>query len=222
VKWWKWALVLVLAYALYQGDGDPLAGMTVIIDEIKRGRRVTHAAYDHTTGIVPPDPQTLADQAHVDLDTYAMARMLSSEEGNSSNEIRVACCWALKNKAAREGKSIPDLLLRAKDPNHSGKFGTFINLDPSSPYYTVNSDGKPNAADRYASTALDPYDGDLEIAISVLLETIPDPTGGADQFDRPGGEKNPDAVAAKRLAAGQILADVAGVDPNVIRFWRPA
>jgi hypothetical protein len=208
----KWLVVAILVlWILYEGDGDPLAGIKVVVDEIQRGKRVTHAPASKADGVVRAKPQDLADQAHVDLDTYALARMLSSEEGGSSNAIRVAVCWAVKNHAARAGKSIPAILLAANYGPHSGLFGSQKDIDPASPNF--------GDSDRYASTAQDPYEGDLEIAISVLLETIPDPTSGADQFDRPKGESDPVRVANKRINAGSVPVMVEGIDPNDIRFW---
>ncbi len=71
----------------------------------------------------------------------------------------------------------------------------------------------------YASTANDPYEGDIAIAQGILTGSIPDMTGGADQFDRPSGEANPDAVAANRIASGSHEVTVAGIDDGGIRFW---
>lgn len=204
-------VAILILWVLWEGDGDPLAGVSIVVNEIRRGKRVTRAPYSKLDGVVRVDPQSLADQAHVDLDTYALARMVSSEEGNSSNAIKVAVCWAVKNHAARSGRSIASVLLFAKEGRHNGYFGTQKDIDPSSPGY-----GK---SDRYASTANDPYEGDLEIAISVVLETIPDPTDGADQFDRPGGEKDPVRVAQNRINAGQVPKPVEGIDPEELRFW---
>lgn len=211
--WILFALVVVW-YLWNEGDGDLLDGVRVSINEIQRGRRVTKCPYNKETGVVPCNPATLADQAHVDLDTYALARMLSSEEGNSSNAIRVAVCWAVRNHAARYGKTIPSLLLRANNPAHTGKFGTQRDIDKSSPNF--------NKSDRYASTANDPYEGDLEIAVLVLLDAIPDPTGGADQFDRPAGEADPVRVANNRMNAGQVPKFVEGINADEIRFWGAA
>jgi len=211
----KWIVIaVVVLYVLYEGDGDPLDGLSIVIDEIQRGQRVTRAPYSKVDGVVHRDPKALANEAHVDLDTYALARMVSSEEGRSSNTIRVAVCWAVKNYAAKLGKSIDSILLRANNPDHSGYFGTQKDIDKSSPDF-----GK---SDRYASTALDPMAGDLEIAISVLLETIPDPTNGATNFDRPAGEKDPVRVAENRVRSGLVAKPVEGIDADKLRFWGSA
>lgn len=218
-------MLLFIVLAWQAGDGNVADGVSSLVDDvvatITRGARVTNAPYDKTTGVVNADPQALADQAGVDLNTMALARMLSSEEGESDNTTKAACAWAAFNYCRGLGSSPSAVLLHAVDPNHSGYFGTFINIDSASPYYTTNSAGKPNKADRYASTALDAYQGDVDIATAVLTGQIQDLTGGATQFDRPGGESNPEAVAAKRIAAGSEAVAVPGADP-ALRFWRPA
>jgi len=214
-------LLLLLIVAYFEGDGDVVAGAEDLLSTITQGPRVTHAPYSKSDGVVNASPDDLAAQAGVDLDTYALARMLASEEGSADNTTKAAIAWAALNYAAHSGRSISAILLHAVDPNHSGYFGTFINIDPSSPFYTVNSKGKPNKADRYASTALDPYQGDVDIVTSVRDGSTPDFTGGATQFDRPEGEANPQAVADKRIAAGAEPVNVPGADPG-LRFWRPA
>jgi hypothetical protein len=213
-----WLLIIaIVALCMWQGDGNPLDGAVTLLNEITRGKRLTHASYGDD-GVVPADPNDLAAQAGLSLDAYALARMISSEEGQSSNRVKAAVAHAAITHAAKGGKTISQVLLHAVDPNHSGYFGTFKNIDEDSPNYTTDSKGNPNAADRYASTALDPYDGDGQIAVGCIDGSIPDETGGADQFDRPSGERDPDAVAAKRVKAGKTLVMLDGVDD--IRFWR--
>lgn len=207
-----WAIVVgVLVFLFWNGDGNPVDGVTDILARIERGGRLTRAKYDSDTGVVPGEPADLAKEAGLDLETYALARMVSSEEGSSDNTIKAAVCWSTINYAAKVGKTISDLLLHANEPTHSNQFGTYKNIDQSTPGY-----GK---GERYASTALDPYDGDGEIAAQCLSGAIPDLTGGAIQFDRPGGEKNPDYTKGKREAAGLHVVEVEGIDSNVIRFW---
>jgi hypothetical protein len=181
---------------------------------IVRGHRLTHEPYDTDTGVVDAEPADLAAQAGLDLDTYALARMIASEEGTSSNIVKAAVAWATVNHAERAGKSISDLLLAANNPDHRGYFGTQKDIDDASP-----NQGK---SDRYASTALDPYDADGQIAAQVMSGDLPDFTHGADQFDRPAGESNPDKVAANRIASGSVAVAVDGLDDAGIRFWRRA
>lgn len=208
---WIWVAIAIVVWIFWNGNGDPVAGVEDLYAQITRGARLTRAPYDPSTGVVPGTPDSLASTANLTDDQYALARMVSSEEGNSDNTIKVAVCWAVINYAAKVGKSITDLLIHATEPTHSGSFGTYKNIDASSA-----TNGKP---DRYASTALDPYDGDGQIASSCLDGTFADPTNGATQFDRPGGEKDPTYTETKREAAGLHQVDVEGIDPSVIRFW---
>ncbi len=183
------------------------------VSGIARGSRATLCPYDKTTGVVPCDPHQLARDAGVDDETYALARGISSEEGTSTSSTKALAAWAIKNEAMRRGSSIFSLVTRAKLGSHSGRYGTQRNIE-------VGTDGY-NGSDRYISTAQDPYDGDISIAAGVLDGSIPDATGGATQFDRPSGESDPDAVAAKRVAAGS--EEVQGLDDLVdgdLRFWR--
>ena len=220
---WEIVVALVL-FLFWRGQGDPVEGAEDLYASIVEGRgsRLTHANYDAATGVVTDDPSALAAAAQLTDEQHALARCLSSEEGNSGSTIKVAVAWSVINYAAKQGKTISDLLTHATEPTHSGHFGSYVNVDPTSSHYTTDSKGKPNAPDRYASTRLDPYTDDGQIASSCLDGTFPDPTGGAIQFDRPGGEKNPNYTATKREAAGLVVADVDGIDSSVIRFWRGA
>jgi hypothetical protein len=57
-------------------------------------------------------------------------------------------------------------------------------------------------------------------AADVLAGRVDDPTGGALQFDTPDPDlEDVEAVAAKRIAAGNEEISVEGVD--AFRFWRP-
>jgi hypothetical protein len=204
-------LFLVLAWVTYDGDGNPVDGVMDTLARITRGERLTRAPYDPDTGVVPGTPDDLASEANLTSDQYALARMLSSEEGNSDNLIKAAVCWATINWAAKQGQTITQLLTHAQTAGHSGMFGTFKDIEEGTALY--------DKADRYASTALDPYDGDGQIASGCLDGSIPDPTSGATHFDRPGGEKHPDTIAANRAKEGFSAVDVPGIDPTVIRFW---
>jgi hypothetical protein len=216
-----WLLLLALAaWITYDGDGDPVTGLMDTLARITRGSRLTRAPYDPQTGVVPGTPEDLATEAGgLTADQYALARLISSEEGTSDNTIKTAVALATVNHAAAVGKTVTELLTHAVEPNHSGRFGTYHNIDPSSSHYTTNAKGTPNAPDRYASTALDPYDGDGQIAAQVLDGTIADFTNGAQYYDRPGGEKDPGYTEKKRLAAGLSQVYPEGIDPTEIRFW---
>ncbi len=206
------ALLLVLAWVLYDGDGDPVAGISDTLNRITRGSKLTRAPYDPETGVVPGDPNELASDAGLTPDAYALARMISSEDGSADNLVKAAICWATINYAATKGQTVQQTLIKAKLPAHDGHFGTFKNIEDGTAGF-----GK---ADRYASTALDPYDGDGQIAQGCLAGTIPDPSGGkATHYDNPGGEKDPDHIATIRAGEGLQLVPITGIDPTYIRFW---
>jgi hypothetical protein len=185
------------------------------INGITQGRRLTRCSYDKSTGVAPCEPEQLAAEAGLDLDTYALARAIASEEGNSTPEVQALVAHAMQNHARIAGKSISAVLLAAKNPAHYGLFGTQKDLE------TTLSNGK-HPSDRYASTATDPYEGHAAIARGVRDGSIPDLTGGADQFDRTLSDDNADKVAANRRADGKEIVpgldDVAGIGD--LRFWR--
>jgi len=207
-----WIVVAAAVALALLGGGDPIDGAVTALSMLTRGPRLTHAPADET-GRVDEDPQALADEAGYSLEAYSAGRMLSSEEGTSDPTTQAAVVWALLNHAAAGGKGLFEVLSAAKNPRNRGYFGSQKDKDPSSSNF--------GGSDRYASTAVDPYDRDCQIAQQCLDGTIADFTGGARNFDRISGEKNPETVAANRASEGLVPADVPGADPN-LRFWRPA
>jgi hypothetical protein len=209
LAWWFWG----------DPEADGLVGdlrqvFTDAVNAVTQGRRLTRCPYDKATGIAPCDPDDLAAAAGLDLDTYALARAIASEEGNSSPGVQALVAHAMVNHARLAGKSISAVLLYAKNPDHRGFFGTQKDLE------TTLDNGK-HPSDRYASTASDPYEGHAAVAAGVLSDAIPDLTGGADQFDRTDSDDNPEKVAANRIAGGSEL--VTGLDDlglGDLRFWR--
>jgi hypothetical protein len=212
---------IVVAYWVINGGGTGPAewggvlgtiaqAATDAVALVTRGKRLTNAPYDKTTGVVPGAPQSLADQTTYDLETYSLARAISSEEGNSSDAIKLAIGWAIKNHVDAGGGSITAVVTRANYSPHAGFYGTQRNIEEGTSGY--------NGSDRYCSTANDPYDGDAQIAYAIQTGSLPDPTGGAQYFDRPLGE-NAAQVAANRQAAGLSVVDVPGVDSSLLRFW---
>ncbi len=207
-----------------QGEASGLVGeaaqvMNDLLNGIVRGQRLTSAPYDKTTGVVDGTPEDLAAAAGLDIETYSLARAVSSEEGRASNAVKAAVAWAIVNHARTLGQTITRTVTRANVAAHSGFYGTQRNIDPDE-----GGDPKTGPSDRYVSSANDPYEGDAQIAAAVLAGTITDTTGGAEYFDRPKGDDNAKKTAAKRMGDGLVLADVAGVDPAAdgIRFWRAA
>lgn len=229
VSYVLWGLVAGLLFAVWalardDGEGATLGdklvdGATDVLNTILRGTRVTRAPYSKVDGVVRVDPQSLADQAGVSLEVYSLARMISSEEGSSDNTIKAAVAWAVVNHAQRSSLSIYRLLTRANNRSHAGFFGTQRDIDKDlGPDGAIRNE-RFNKSDRYASTASDPYSGDVMIAQAVLDGRIADLTNGADQFDRPDGESDPEQVAANRRADGATEVPVEGIDGAKIRFW---
>ncbi len=196
--------------------GDARQVIDAGVDLVLRGKRLTHAPYDTSTGVVPGSPQSLADQTPYDLETYSLARAISSEEGRSNDDTKLAIGWAIKNRADAGGGSITALVTHAKVASHSGYYGTQRNIDEDA------GGGPKGPSDRYCSTANDPYEGDAQIAYAIQTGTLPDPTGGAQYFDRSADDDNADEVATNRANAGLVLADVAGDVASGLEFWRPA
>lgn len=196
--------------------GDARQVIDAGVDLVTRGARLTHAPYDTDTGVVPGSPQSLADQTSYDLETYSLARAISSEEGRSSDDTKLAIGWAIKNRADAGGGSITALVTHAKVASHSGSYGTQRNIDETA------GGGQKGPSDRYCSTANDPYDGDAQIAYAIQTGSLPDPTGGAQYFDRSAQDDNADEVATNRANEGLVLADVAGDIASGLEFWRPA
>ena len=193
--------------------GDIRQAVNSAVNLVVKGNRLTHAPYDTTTGVVPGDPQALADQTPYDLETYALARAIASEEGRADDFTKLCVGWAIRNRANAGAGSIVSLVTKAKYGPHSGNFGTQRNIEEDTPGY--------NGSDRYCSTALDPYDGDAQIALAIQTGALPDPTGGAQYFDVEALDDNPDQVAANRLAQGLEPKPIDGI-PSRLRFWGPA
>lgn len=201
--------IVVLGAAASDVDFGSLLGSLV-----GRGRRVGPRTAINILGVVPQDPQQLADQAGLPLEVYALARMISSENGNDSPAIKLAIAWAALNHAGGADQ-VAAVLLRGRG-SADGHFA------------------RQNAGGKYASTALDPFEDDVRIAQAVVSGSVPDPTGGATNFYSPrtqdalaarnvdGYGKDAAAVDAAWRASGLDPVDVPGVDPDYMRFYRRA
>jgi hypothetical protein len=159
----------------------------------------------------PAAPESLATMEGVDLDTYALARMIESEAGNLNTEGKQAVAFAALTYARKAGRSISDVLLRASGAGN-GYFGTQEHA-------------------RYASTSKDPSQSAYDAVIYASSGLNPDPTGGADQWDSPWSYKGSDTetpqqqadrVESARRAAGKIKVVLASVPERKLRFWRKA
>lgn len=168
-------------------------------------------AQANASGFVPGIPVTLAREAGVSLDVYALARCIASEAGGLPALAKTAVAWAVVNEARARKTTASRLLL-----GREGKFAA------------------QNVGGRYASTARPPTASDLQIAADVLSGRVLDPTNGARRWDSPraqrallargtpGYTKGPEEVAANRRAEGFGPVYLSGTDREQLRFWRKA
>ncbi len=157
------AIVLVLALSV---GGAHQYGVPYVINLNVRGRRLTVTTLNDDRSI-DDDPQSLADAAAlvvgraVDVNAYALARNLRSEEGSQPSEVKNLLAHVAMNVARARGVSILELLTKSTVASRDGKFGRQIS--------------------RWASTAQDPYEQDLGVAEQALGETF-DPTDGCSHY----------------------------------------
>jgi hypothetical protein len=177
------------------------------------------AVMDMISGVVEDDPQTLADAAGVDLDTYSLARVAQSEEGVKSDRAKIAVMYATKNHSERTGKSITDIVTRG-NPKRSD-------------YDQANGRYGRQGIHPYCSTICAPTAATLVLAQSVMDGSAVDETQGAQWFDNPYAQDalalaNPkdedtgkgyytsEQIKAKREAKGAKMVTIDGVST---RFW---
>lgn len=154
MRWWLW---IVIAVALV-----PVG--VAVFDRATRGAKVTDAPADDA-GNVEVAPDDLASEAGVDVEVYALARMLASEGADDSSLARRLRAWVAYNDAqGLGGWTFVRLLTYSRDASKAGKFGT-------------------QTGRRY-STARDPREGDVADAAALFAEFAggDDPTGGATKF----------------------------------------
>lgn len=166
-------------------------------------------------GVCPTDPELIARAHGVSLDVECLARMAVKEAG-SAEKPQIAVMWAARNMAKSRGESVSKLLLRGRTKSGA----------PSS------SDGRFGAQNtgKYAATPLPSTPASRERAARVMAGTVPDPTGGAVQFDAPSAQDKLRAAgvagydrSAEEIAAERSASKVAVMVPGVsnIRFWVP-
>ena len=158
-------VVLVLALA---AGGAQQYGIPYAINLTRRGKRLNDTSLDGD-GNVTADPETLAVEAAavvgrpVDLNAYALARMLRSEEGSQPPEVKRLLAHVALNEAAARRVSLLQLLTNSTVASRTGKFG--------------------RQRSRWAATTWSPYEIDLGVAEEVIAEGQSlDPTGGARRF----------------------------------------
>lgn len=187
-------LVVVLVVLLLGGDA--------VIDRLTNGGRVGPRTELRDDGLVDGNPIDLATAAGLDLDTYSLARALSSEHGQDPDAYLVAVGWAIRNYAGEKGSSIFAVLT-----DGAGDAGDWL-----------YGEQKAAAGTKYASTSQDPYERHLTAAVAVVSGATPDPTGGAAHFFSP---RTQDKLAAKAADGDARYAKYLGRDAaSVDARWR--
>ena len=159
-------------------------------------------------------PSGLARAAGADLDTYALASCMESEEPTRAGKVAVG--WAVLNYCRRHRCSPSRLLLRSSLRGRR---------QPSDGHFASQE-----APGKWASTARPPTAATLMLAAQLRAGELPDPTGGATSWDAPALQdelhardpltypKDSRQVAADRVAAGGRAVRVPGASST--RFWR--
>jgi hypothetical protein len=172
-----------------------------------------------TSGIVPDNPQTLADAAGVDLEIYSLARVAQSEEGMSSDRAKTAVMYACKHHSEHTGKSITDIVTAGNSKR--------------SDYAQAQGHYGRQGIHPYCTTIAAPTKSTLNLADAVYNGDAQDETQGAQYWDNPltqdalarlepkdeatgTGYYNSAEIAAKRQAKGLTMVTIDGVST---RFW---
>jgi hypothetical protein len=220
-------LALLVGYGILGGAvawsivsaAEPIYGPTSLLDD----GTVT------ANGEGPADPEGLAAGAGVEVNRYALARALHSEQAGGPRIARVGVAWAIVNEARAVGRSVLSLVTRAgRRPKYVGVDGA-VTYGAWTPHPTGNGFFGKQSQGRYCATSRDPNADDFEVADDVLSGRVDDPTGGARQFDSPDAfgvqegttAEGADETAARRIAAGNELVLLPGVPESTLRFWRP-
>lgn len=202
------AAALGLGFLAFWQKDAVVAAVNAVVDLTQRGSRLTET-YTNVDGNIPEEPQDLANAASAvlgfdaDLNTYGAARMVRSEEGSLSPEVRALLVHVLLNDAhALGGWSITETLTYSTNPDNRGLYG--------------------HQTTRRYSTALDPYEQDYGIAAQVIASRAAgeaDPTNGATKFFNRGLAMNP--VPASWLASG-YQPEQLDPAPDRLVFFRKA
>lgn len=173
----------------------------------------------------PADPRALAVGMGMasDGNAYALARVIESEAGTLERADQIAVCWTVINHAREAGRSVVDLVTRAKVKDSDGD-----RVDGAGAGF-FGKQGDPVGGYRYVSTAQDSSEASRELATACLAGDIDDNTDGAVNFDAPGAygiqegtdAGGADTFAENRRKEGKEQVDVPGSSGRV-RFWRRA
>jgi hypothetical protein len=199
----------------------------IVLFSYWQGKLPQDAVIDMVKGVVSDDPQTLADAAGVDLETYSLARVGQSEEGLSSDRAKIAVMYACKHHSEHTGKSITEIVTTG-NPKRSD-------------YADAQGHYGRQGIHPYCTTIAAPSSNTLALAAQVMEGTATDETQGAQFFDNPHtqdalalanpyheetdpvtgkvthkGYHTSAEIAAKRTAKRLTEVDIPGVGT---RFW---
>jgi len=199
-----------------------------IVDTITRGKRLTYTTLG-ADGVIPDDPAELAAQAgdvlgrDMPQELYDLARMKRSEQGSDDGRLRVHVAL---NDAAAHNWSTHFAITYSTNAAAKGMYGEQFTSAERAP-------GGVKSVRRYATTH-DPYEGDIAIVESVLLERAQgiDPTsadgrvgGGAVKFvDRSSlggvqeGSSTYDDIVERSAAEGLQPFNVPGYPADLVVF----
>jgi hypothetical protein len=204
----KWFLITML-----------IIGILLALFSLWQNKNPVEAVGDMIAGVVSDDPQTLANEEGVDVDTYSLARVGQSEEGMSSAKAKIAVMYACKHHADAKGQSITEVVTKG-NPKRSD-------------YAEANGRYGRQGIHPYCSTIAAPTSSTIALAISVMTGAVTDETQGAQYFDNPisqdalamANPKNQETgtgyytseqIAERRIAKGGQLVTIPGVST---RFW---
>jgi hypothetical protein len=141
--------------------------------------------------IVDGAPEDLASQAGLDVDTYSLARMVSSEEGSGNAATLLCLAEAARNKAQQRGQSVSQLLTASKRSDADGNYSA-------------------QAAGKWASTRRDPNGRHVAAAQAALQQGTDLAAGAVDYFDpssQDGGTQG--GVALRKTSEDYIAQNAA-------------
>ena len=187
--------------------------LTEILAQIRRTPRTkVGPKTELVAGYVDASPVDLAKQAQVDLEEYSLARMVTSEEGDSDAVYQLAVAEAIRNRARARRVTITVLL-------------THSSMQPDSGHYGVQSHG------RLAASGSDPTQQSLAAARAALrLNT--NLARGATAFDSPKIHYQGHQGSAKLKPFSEILESwtaqdklawvgpIDGIDPYHLALFR--
>lgn len=198
-------LVFIAAVLLFPYGGTTIA--TELLGAIKKGRRLTTTTSDDDDAI-DQSPESIADEMGVSLQRATLARIISSEEGNSEQLRQLAVAFVAYNNGGKGSRVLE---------------------------YATGSDGRfgrQSGSRRPVSTFRDAYEGHLALTNLIFDGNIADPTAGATNFYAPASQdkladkdpdtyKTADEVDALWRSRGLVAVDIDGIDDRYLRFYRP-